>query len=455
MNTLKPGRKEWHSTNNTKRVYLRKLKMNNMYKDLVEKKAKLAVIGLGYVGLPIALEFAKEIAVIGFDINAKRINMMRNHQDPSKEVDEKEFVGRDIEFTDSLEKLKEAKFFIVAVPTPVDKYNVPDLKPLIGASTTVGNVLKKGDYVVYESTTYPGCTEEDCLPVLEKLSGLKMGIDFKLGYSPERINPGDKKNTLKTVVKVVSGCDEESLDNIAKTYELVVDAGVHRASSIKVAEASKIVENTQRDLNISLMNELSMIFDKMGINTFDVIEAAGTKWNFLKFQPGLVGGHCIGVDPYYLTYKAAALGYDSKVISSSRYVNDDMAKYVARKIITHVLKNSNEPRVLVKGVTFKENVSDIRNSKIVDTVKELLLFNIHVDVEDPYAQGEEVHEEYGLKLCEKEGDKYDAVIVTVPHNTYIDLDDDYFTSITKPTAIVADLKGIFKNKIKNRQYWSL
>lgn len=426
-----------------------------MYKDLVEKKAKLAVIGLGYVGLPIALEFAKEIAVIGFDINAKRINMMRNHQDPSKEVDAKEFVGRDIEFTDSLEKLKEAKFFIVAVPTPVDKYNVPDLKPLIGASTTVGNVLKKGDYVVYESTTYPGCTEEDCLPVLEKLSGLKMGIDFKLGYSPERINPGDKKNTLKTVVKVVSGCDEESLDNIAKTYELVVDAGVHRASSIKVAEASKIVENTQRDLNISLMNELSMIFDKMGINTFDVIEAAGTKWNFLKFQPGLVGGHCIGVDPYYLTYKAAALGYDSKVISSSRYVNDDMAKYVARKIITHVLKNSNEPRVLVKGVTFKENVSDIRNSKIVDTVKELLLFNIHVDVEDPYAQGEEVHEEYGLKLCEKEGDKYDAVIVTVPHNTYIDLDDDYFTSITKPTAIVADLKGIFKNKIKNRQYWSL
>jgi UDP-N-acetyl-D-galactosamine dehydrogenase len=426
-----------------------------MYKELVEKKAKLAVIGLGYVGLPIALEFAKEISVIGFDINAKRINMMRNRQDPSKEVDAREFENRDIEFTDDLEKLREAKFFIVAVPTPVDKYNVPDLKPLIGASTTVGKVLKKGDYVVYESTTYPGCTEEDCLPVLEKLSGLKMGIDFKLGYSPERINPGDKKNTLKTVVKVVSGCDEESLDDIAKTYELVVDAGVHRASSIKVAEASKIVENTQRDLNISLMNELSLIFDRMGINTFDVIEAAGTKWNFLKFQPGLVGGHCIGVDPYYLTYKAAALGYDSKVISSSRYINDDMAKYVARKIITHVLKNSNEPRVLVKGVTFKENVSDIRNSKIVDTVKELLLFNIAVDVEDPYAQGDEVHEEYGLKLCEKEGKNYDAVIVTVPHKTYLDLDDDYFTGITKPTAIIADLKGIYKGKIKNRKYWSL
>ena len=426
-----------------------------MYQELVDKKAKLAVIGLGYVGLPIALEFAKKISVIGFDINAKRIEMMRNAQDPSKEVDAKEFAGRDIVFTNDLEVLRQAKFFVVAVPTPVDKYNVPDLKPLIGASTTVGKALKKGDYVVYESTTYPGCTEEDCLPVLEKLSGLKMGADFKLGYSPERINPGDKKNTLRTVVKVVSGCDEESLNEISKTYEMVVDAGVHRATSIKVAEASKIVENTQRDLNISLMNELSLIFDRMGINTFDVIEAAGTKWNFLKFQPGLVGGHCIGVDPYYLTYKAAALGYESKVISSSRYINDDMAKYVARKIITHVLRNSNEPRVLVKGVTFKENVSDIRNSKIVDTVKELLLFNIHVDVEDPYAQGEEVHEEYGLKLCTKEENNYDAVIITVPHKPYMDLDDNYFKGITKEKAVIADLKGIYKSKIKSREYWSL
>ena len=371
-------------------------------------------------------------------------------------MDEKEFIGRDIVFTNDLEVLKQAKFFIVAVPTPVDKYNVPDLKPLVGASKTVGKVLKKGDYVVYESTTYPGCTEEDCLPILEKGSGLKMGADFKLGYSPERINPGDKKNTLRTVVKVVSGCDAESLEEIAKIYELVVDAGVHRASSIKVAEASKIVENTQRDLNISLMNELSMIFDRMGINTFDVIEAAGTKWNFLKFQPGLVGGHCIGVDPYYLTYKAAALGYDSKVISSSRSINDDMAKYVARKIITHVLRNSSEqPRVLVKGVTFKENVSDIRNSKIVDTVKELLLFNIQVDVEDPYALGDEVHEEYGLKLCGREEGNYDAVIITVPHREYLGLDAGYFERITKPKALIADLKGLFKNKIPNREYWSL
>ena len=426
-----------------------------MYQKLIDKETKLAVIGLGYVGLPIALEFAKKISVIGFDINKERIEMMQNHIDPSKEVSADEFKGRDIVFTDDIEVLKQAGFFIVAVPTPVDKHNVPDLKPLIGASTTVGKVLKKGDYVVYESTTYPGCTEEDCLPVLEKLSGLKGVQDFKLGYSPERINPGDKKNTLRTVVKVVSGCDPESLENIAKIYELVVDAGVYKASSIKVAEATKIVENTQRDLNISLMNELSMIFDRIGINTFEVIEAAGTKWNFLKFQPGLVGGHCIGVDPYYLTHKAAALGYESKVISSSRFINDDMAKYVARKIITHVLKNSNSPKVLVKGVTFKENVSDIRNSKIVDTVKELLAFNIQVDVEDPYAEEEEVKKEYGLHLKKSPDADYDAVIITVPHEEYKNLDDAYFASITQEKALIADLKGIYRNKISNRKYWSL
>ncbi len=426
-----------------------------MYKDLIEKKTKLAVIGLGYVGLPIALEFAKKISVIGFDINSKRVEMMRNKIDPSKEVESSAFNGCDIHFTDNIEDLKAAGFFIIAVPTPVDKYNVPDLKPLLGASETVGKVLKKGDYVVYESTTYPGCTEEDCLPVLEQQSGLKLTKDFKLGYSPERINPGDKKHTLRTVIKVVSGSDAESLDEIAKTYELVVDAGVHRASSIKVAEASKIVENTQRDLNIALMNELSLIFDRMGVNTFDVLEAAGTKWNFLKFQPGLVGGHCIGVDPYYLTHKAAALGYESKVISSSRYINDDMAKYVARKVITHVLRNSSEPKVLVKGVTFKENVSDIRNSKIVDTVKELLAFNIHVDVEDPYAVMEEVQHEYGLNVVREAKNGYDAVIITVPHEPYLKLDDAYFASITHENGLVADLKGIYKNKITRRKYWSL
>ncbi len=427
-----------------------------IYQDLIEKKAKLAVIGLGYVGLPIALEFAKKISVIGFDINARRIGMMRAGIDPSKEVGPEEFNNRDIVFTSDIEVLREARFFIVAVPTPVDKYNVPDLKPLIGASGTVGKVLKRGDYVVYESTTYPGCTEEDCLPILERTADLRLSdADFSLGYSPERINPGDKKHTLRTVVKVVSGSTPLSLDEIAKTYSLVVDAGVHPAPSIKVAEASKIIENTQRDLNIALMNELSLIFDRMGINTYDVIEAAGTKWNFLKFQPGLVGGHCIGIDPYYLTYKAAALGYESKVIASSRYINDDMARYVARKIITHVLRISNEPKVLVKGVTFKENVSDIRNSRIVDTVKELLAFNITVDVEDPYAMDDEVHEEYGLRLAKTVSGNYDAVIITVPHVQYKDLDDAYFSSITREGALVADLKGTYKNKITNRKYWSL
>jgi UDP-N-acetyl-D-galactosamine dehydrogenase len=427
-----------------------------IYEELLAKKAKLAVIGLGYVGLPIALEFARKISVIGFDINARRIDMMRNSIDPSKEVDAAEFKDRDIVFTDDIEVLKQARFFIIAVPTPVDKYNVPDLNPLVGASATVGKVLKKGDYVVYESTTYPGCTEEDCLPILEKNSDLKLANgDFCLGYSPERINPGDKKHTLRTVIKVVSGNTPVALDEIAKTYRLVVDAGVHPAPSIKVAEASKIIENTQRDLNIALMNELSLIFDRMGINTYDVIEAAGTKWNFLKFQPGLVGGHCIGIDPYYLTYKAAAMGYESKVIASSRYINDDMARYVARKIITHVLRVSNEPRVLVKGVTFKENVSDIRNSRIVDTVKELLAFNIAVDIEDPYAMEDEVHEEYGLYLCRKVNGNYDAVIITVPHVQYKDLDDAYFTSITRDGALIADLKGTYKNRINNRKYWSL
>lgn len=425
-----------------------------MYKELLEKKTKLAVIGLGYVGLPIALEFARKVSVIGFDINSKRIEMMRNHVDPSNELGPEHFKGTDIVFTDSIDVLREASFFIVAVPTPVDQHNVPDLKPVTGASRTIAKVVKKGDYVVFESTVYPGCTEEDCLPLIEE-SGLKVGRDFKLGYSPERINPGDKVHTLSNIVKVVSGCDAESLEEIARTYELVVAAGVHRAPSIKVAEAAKIIENTQRDLNIGLMNELSIMFDKMGINTYDVLDAASTKWNFLKFQPGLVGGHCVGVDPYYLTYKAAALGFDSKVISSCRYINDDMAKYVARKVITHVLRHSNEPRVLVKGVTFKENVSDIRNSKIVDTVKELLLYNIKVDVEDPHAESEEVHEEYGLKLVNAVGKEYDAVIVTVPHKEYLSLEESYFTAITKDHALVYDLKGIYRNKITKRKYASL
>jgi UDP-N-acetyl-D-galactosamine dehydrogenase len=429
-----------------------------IYQDLLDKKAKLGVIGLGYVGLPIALEFAKRISVIGFDINPRRVEMMRNGQDPSKEVPSSEFEGRDIVFTDDLDVLREAKFFVVAVPTPVDKFNVPDLKPIIGASTTIGKVVKKGDYVVYESTVYPGCTEEDCLPVIEEISGLKMGVDFKLGYSPERINPGDKKNTLRSVVKIVSGSDAEALDEIAKTYEVVVDAGVHRASSIKVAEAAKIVENTQRDLNIALMNELSMIFDRMHINTYDVLEAAGTKWNFLKFSPGLVGGHCIGVDPYYLTHKAEALGYDAKVIAASRFINDNMARNVARKVIQHVLRNTpdvNNARVLVKGVTFKEDVSDIRNSKIIDTVKEIQAFNIKVDVVDPFAEPEEVHEEYGLELASGTGRDYDAVLIATAHEPYRNLAPQDFYDLTRPSGLIADLKGLFKGRITERDYWSL
>ena len=428
-----------------------------LFQDLLDKKEKLAVIGLGYVGLPIALEFAKKISVIGFDINQKRVDMMRQNVDPSNELDASAFAHCDIQFTADIEALKAAKFFIVAVPTPVDEHNVPDLRPVKGASKTIGQVIKKGDYVVFESTVYPGCTEEDCLPIIEQLSGLKMGVDFKLGYSPERINPGDKEHTLATIIKVVSGCDDESLDTIAKTYELVVKAGVHRASSIKVAEAAKIIENTQRDLNIALMNELSIIFDKMGINTFEVLEAAGTKWNFLKFFPGLVGGHCIGVDPYYLTYKAAELGYGSKVILAGRTTNDGMAAYLAKKVLQHIIQNNGNVRqskVLVMGATFKENVSDIRNSKVADVVRELKSYSINVDVVDPHASSHELEHEYGFGLATDTATDYDAVIVTVPHNDYKLLDDAYFASITTPKGMVADLKGIYRRKIISRTYWS-
>ncbi len=429
-----------------------------MYQQLIDRKAKLAVIGLGYVGLPIALEFARKIPVIGFDIHAKRIDMMKQGIDPSNELEKEAFEGCDITFTDSLDVLREAKFFIVAVPTPVDDHNVPDLIPVLKASETIGKVIKKGDYVVFESTVYPGCTEEDCLPVIEKLSGLSNVTDFKLGYSPERINPGDKQHTLATIIKVVSGCDAESLEEIAKVYELVVTAGVHRASCIKVAEAAKIIENTQRDLNIALMNELSVIFDKMNINTYEVLEAAGTKWNFLKFQPGLVGGHCIGVDPYYLTYKAKELGYHSEVILAGRSINDNMGKYVAKKVIQHIIKNSGDvksSKVLVKGATFKENVSDIRNSKVSDVVKALKEYYVNVDVEDPYANSDDLKHEYGFGLEKNIARDYDAVIITVPHREYMNLDDNYYAGITKQHGLVADLKGIYRNKISNRTYWSL
>ena len=429
-----------------------------MYQELIEKKTKLAVIGLGYVGLPIALEFAKKISVIGFDINHARVEMMRKNVDPSQELDSKDFEGTDIFFTSDPNDLRQATFFIIAVPTPVDDHKVPNLKPVTSASDTIGNVLKKGDYVVYESTVYPGCTEEDCLPILEQNSGLLVGQDFKLGYSPERINPGDKEHTITKITKVVSGCDAESLEEIAKVYQIVVKAGVHKASSIKVAEAAKIIENTQRDLNIALMNELSKIFDKMNISTFDVLEAAGTKWNFLPFRPGLVGGHCIGVDPYYLTYKANSLGYTAEVILSGRHINDGMGEYVARNVVQRIIKAGKDPsksKVLVMGATFKENVSDIRNSKVADVINELKRYYIAVEVTDTHAKSHELEEEYGFGLVDKVGSGYDSVIVAVNHGPYTQLDEAYFKKILTLGGLLVDLKGIYRNKIKELSYWSL
>jgi UDP-N-acetyl-D-glucosamine/UDP-N-acetyl-D-galactosamine dehydrogenase len=429
-----------------------------MYQDIIDKKARLAVIGLGYVGLPIALAFAKKISVIGFDINDERIKMMQQGIDPSHELGSEEFKGADITFTSSIDVLREARFFIVAVPTPIDEHNLPDLKPLLAASRTVGKALKKGDYVVFESTVYPGCTEEDCIPVLEEHSGLKFRQDFKVGYSPERINPGDREHTITKILKVVSGCDAESLDVISEVYKIIVEPGVHKASSIKVAEAAKIIENTQRDVNIALMNELSIIFNRMGINTYEVLEAAGTKWNFLKFSPGLVGGHCIGVDPYYLTYKAESVGYHARIINSGRYVNDSMGFYIAKNTVKKIIaarKNLPESVVLVMGATFKENVTDIRNSKVSDIIKELRSYSVNVEVVDPHADSEELMHEYGFGLAERTGKGYAAVIVAVNHKEYLDLDENYFRSILADGGILVDVKGIYRDRIKDLPYWSL
>ena len=430
-----------------------------IYKDIIEKKATIAVIGLGYVGLPIALAFAKKVKVIGFDINAERVDLMKKSIDPSNELTKADFEKSDIVFTHKLEDLKKARFFIVAVPTPIDEHNLPNLKPLVGASTMVGKILKKGDYVVYESTVYPGCTEEDCIPVLEKESKLKFVKDFKIGYSPERINPGDKEHTITKILKIVSGCDAESLDNIAKVYEIIVEPGTHRAPSIKVAEAAKIIENTQRDVNIALINELSIIFNKLKINTFEVLEAAGTKWNFLKFSPGLVGGHCIGVDPYYLTHKAQQAGYHSKVITSGRYVNDSMGFYIGKQTVKKIIaqgKHIQDAKVLVMGATFKEDVSDIRNSKVIDVVNELKSFQVHVDLVDPHASSAEMEHEYGVGLSDKAGNDYDAIIVAVNHKEYKDMSELEFKSLLKnEQGVFVDVKGIFKGKIKDLEYWSL
>ena len=432
--------------------------MNNIYEALINKQAKLSVIGLGYVGLPIALEFSKHINVVGFDVKPERVAMMNNHIDPSNELDKSAFDGCNITFTSNADDLKQCNFFIVAVPTPIDEHKLPDLTPVIKASESVGKALKKGDYVVYESTVYPGCTEEDCVPILEKMSGLKFMQDFKVGFSPERINPGDKAHSLTQIKKITSGCDPEAAENIAKVYEIIIKAGVHRASAIKVAEAAKIIENTQRDINIALMNELSIIFDIMGINTYEVLEAAGTKWNFLKFSPGLVGGHCIGVDPYYLLHKAKQLGYHASMINSGRALNDSMGTRIADKVVKMIInagKEITKSRVLIMGMTFKENVTDIRNSRIIDIINELKYFRVNCDVVDAYADHDEVMKEYGVDMSKEPTGKYDAIIVAVNHKPYMELIEDYFKGISAENGILVDVKGVMRGKIKDLTYWSL
>jgi UDP-N-acetyl-D-glucosamine/UDP-N-acetyl-D-galactosamine dehydrogenase len=431
-----------------------------MYQELLNKEKKIAVVGLGYVGLPIALEFAKHFSVIGFDINQARIDLMKQRIDPSNELDSSAFDNTDILFSADKEDLKKAHFFVVAVPTDIDEHKVPNLRPILGASHSVAYGLKKGDYVVYESTVYPGCTEEDCLPILEAESGLKLGDGFKLGYSPERIVPGDKVRTLTKILKIVSGSDDEASEEIAKIYGHIIEPGVYRASCIKVAEAAKVIENTQRDINISLMNELSMIFDRMGIDTKEVIEAAGTKWNFVKLFPGLVGGHCIGVDPYYLMHKAVELGHDPQVIRSGRRINDEMPAWIAKKLVQTLItkgKNPKDCKVLVMGMTFKEDVSDIRNSKVADLIKEIEGYSIKVEVVDSHASAKEVAHEYGITLSEKHGGDYDAVVVAVSHEAYKSLNVNDFKAMMNSEPVLIDIKG-FYNKTQFEQeltYWRL
>lgn len=417
--------------------------------ELQAKKQAISVIGLGYVGLPLALELAKKFRVIGFDISEARVAMMQASQDPSEELETEAFRDKDIVFTADAGQLAGAVFHIVAVPTPVSEASVPDLSALVGASTTVGRVLKKGDIVVYESTVYPGCTEEDCVPILERESGLTFGQDFFVGYSPERINPGDKEHTVDKILKVVSGSDAATLDIVAQVYGAVITAGIYKASSIKVAEAAKVIENTQRDINISFMNELSIIFDRMGIDTKEVLDAAGTKWNFLRFSPGLVGGHCIGVDPYYLLHKSMQLGYHPQVIASGRKVNDAMPAFIAKKVVQSLIKSGKNPaqtKVLLMGITFKEDVSDIRNSKVADVVKELMQYSVNVHIVDPYASPNQVAHEYQLAMVDQPSNDYDAIILAVAHKAYKTLDADYFRSLMRDgnPLILFDLKAIYE-----------
>ena len=426
-----------------------------MFTDLYEKLAageeKLSLVGLGYVGMPIAVAFAKKIKVIGYDLNEKKIELYKSGIDPTREVGDEAIKASTVDFTADETLLREAKFHIVAVPTPVNDDHTPDLTPVEGASRILGRNLTKGSVVVFESTVYPGVTEDVCVPILEKESGLVCGKDFKIGYSPERINPGDKVHRLETITKIVSGMDEETLDIVAKVYELVVAAGVHRAESIKVAEAAKVIENSQRDINIAFMNELSIIFNKMGIDTKSVLEAAGTKWNFLKFQPGLVGGHCIGVDPYYLTYKAEMLGYHSQIILSGRRINDDMGKYVAETLVKKLIaadKAVRNARVAILGFTFKENCPDTRNTKIIDIVRELREYGIEPVIADPQADAEEAKRLYGVSFSGMDAVKdMDAVVLAVAHREFADLSmenvDGWFGQGRK---VLLDLKGMLDRK---------
>ena len=410
------------------------------------KEKTISVIGLGYVGLPLALELAKKFKVIGFDISESRVEMMRNGQDPSEELERSAFEGKHIEFTSDGNRLGDASFHIVAVPTPVDESRIPNLRPLLGASHTVGKSLKKGDIVVFESTVYPGCTEEDCVPILEAESGLTFMQDFTVGYSPERINPGDKEHTVDKILKIVSGSDPDTLKVVSGIYGDIITAGIYEASSIKVAEAAKVIENSQRDVNISFVNELSIIFRQMGIDTQDVLDAAGTKWNFLPFRPGLVGGHCISVDPYYLLHKSVKLGYDPLVIASGRRINDRMPAFIAKELVQALLKadkNPKQSKVLMLGVTFKENVADIRNSKVVDVVRELMDFGVNVHLYDPNASPNEVAHEYGLTMIDEVGKQYDAIVVAVSHKQFKTYDLDKFREMSRDKLMLFDLKGLY------------
>lgn len=437
----------------------------SLYEDIVNGKEKLSLVGLGYVGMPIAVAFARKIKVVGFDLNAAKIDLYKSGVDPTNEVGDDVIKNTTVEFTADPTKLREAKFHIVAVPTPVNDDHTPDLTPVEGASRILGQNLTKGSIVVFESTVYPGVTEDICVPILEKESGLKCGVDFKIGYSPERINPGDKVHRLETITKIVSGMDEETLNEVAHIYELVVEAGVYRAESIKVAEAAKVIENSQRDINIAFMNELSIIFNKMGIDTKSVLSAAGTKWNFLKFQPGLVGGHCIGVDPYYLTYKAEQLGYHSRIILSGRRINDDMGKYVAENLVKNLIKADipvKSAKVAILGFTFKENCPDTRNTKVIDIYKELQEYGITPMVVDPAADAAEAKRLYGITFNTMEDIKeMDAVIVAVSHKQFLTLDKEKISSLySKAHAkkVLVDIKGIFDRKEYSTEdyiYWRL